>query len=642
MQPVDDVETDAVALADQLEKLDPSGESGIGQLFGNSFVLGLKDKVAGLAGGVGGMIRGEGYSRGYEVSRRAQEILEERARERTGAFGTAAEIAGSVGTGVLAKAPAAASVAGRIVQGAKEAGTLAAIQGVGDSEADSFTGTAADAIKSGALGAGVGGAATGLVEIGRGVLRAGRAALRGASSAMDDEPARAAKQVYDKLIADGLTPEQAAARMNTRDTALINVADENTLGLGRAAAAKPGDGRTILTKALDGQQKLSRTKVLDAVSDAFPDGGKTFNNRVADMVTTRSNLGRQQYEAAFAKNFGDIHAMVFDDIAKRIPPEAARNAMKIAQAEGRPFGEQLIASIDDAGGVVFKRAPSLREWHYIQRGLRSAKDAAYRGGVGEVGTAYSALHKELLGAMDEASPLYAKARSAYSSASDMLEAIQRGREILSPSTTQNVDALVNELAGLSKAEKEMVRLGLGRQLQDIVEATPSAAGDVVKRIFGTQAKRNAIRAVFDSDSAFRKFETRLGNVAKEVKSYQYVRQGSRTSIVDAEKADAGALAEAASAAAASVTAGPGATLISGALRVLKGLGGMDEGVAREVAKLLVERDPAVVRKALTTPARKAAGQAARSALLEKARPLVRAITVGGSSTAGAEMAVGPR
>lgn len=632
----DGIEADAVALADQLEKLDPGGESGIGELFGNSFVLGLKDKVAGLAGGVGGMIKGDGFSRGYQVSRRAQEILEERARERTGVAGKAAELVGSVATGVLAKAPAAATTAGRILQGGREAGTLATIQGVGDSEADSVGGMATDAAASGLMGAGLGAGFTGLVEAGRAAIAGTRAAWRGARNALDDPAERAGRQVYDKLIADGLTPDQAAARMAKRDTALVNVGDENTLGLARAASAKPGEGRTIINKALDGQQKVSRQKVIEAVSDAFPDGGKSFNNRVADIVTTRANLGKTQYEAAFTKNFGSEHAMVFDDIAERLPAEAVRNAQKIAVAEGRPFGEQLIASIDDAGGVAFKRAPSLREWHYIQRGLRSAKDAAYRNGVGEVGTAYGALHKDLLKAMDDAQPLYAKARKAYSSASDMLDALQRGREILQPTTTKNVDALVTELGDLSKAEREMVKLGLARQMQDLVESTPDQAGNMVKKLFGTQAKRSAIRAVFDSDSAFRKFENELGNIAKEAKAFNYVRQGSRTSFVDAEKADAGALAEAAGAAADAASGGVGSTLVRGALRILKNVGGMDENVAREVAKLLVEKDPAVVKAALAAPAGKAAGQQAVTSLLAKARPFVRAATVGISSTVGSE------
>lgn len=638
----DEIERKAIEQADQIEKY--GGETGASDLFGNSFTLGMQDKVAGLAGGVGSLITGNGFKQGYNVSRRAQEILEERARARSGSLGTAAEIAGSVGTGVLAKGPAAVSAVGRILQTGREAATLGAMQGVGDSRSDTLAGTAGDALVSGAVGGATGAALGTAVEVGRGLYNAGRAAVRGAGSVMDDATGRAERKVYQALVDDGLSPDQAVARMANRDTALINVADENTLGLGRAASAKPGPGRTTLNSALDAQQRASRGNVQAAVDDALGGADIPFNQRVADMIKTRSNLGKTAYDKAFAKNFENGHSMVFDELAARIPGEAVRNAQKIAKAEGRALGEQLVASIDDAGNVTFARAPSIREWHYIQRGLRSAADSAYRSGVGEVGTAYKSLHKELLGAMDEASPLYKTARAQYSSQSDMLDAIQRGREILLPTTTKNVDALGDELAGLSKAEKEMVRIGLARQMQDMIEATPDAAGDMVKKIFGTQAKRSAIRAVFDDSQKFRAFEAKMGAIAKEVKSFQFVRTGARSSFVDAEKQNAGILADAAGTVMDLGTKGVVGTTISATAKILKNLGGMDDSVAAQVAKLLVERNPDVVKQALTGPASRAASQAARAALVSQARPFARALAVGTGATTGSAVGTmgGPR
>lgn len=646
--PADDFETKAAALADYLEATPIGQEAPDDQLFGNAFVLGLKDKVAGLSAGVGGAIRGklgndvpvDGFLEGFSVGRRAQEILEERARERSGGMGKVAEVTGSLASGVLARAPIAASWMGKILQGVREAGTLATIQGIGDSEGETVAEVAGDAVKSGASGAAIGGALTGTVEGLRGLAKAGRSVIRAAGSAMDDETGKATRKVFRALQDDGVTPSQAAARMSRRDTALINVADENTLGLARAASAKPGEGRTTLNRALDLQQKSSPEKVMAAVGDALGGADKSFNRRVADMVRTRANLGKTQYGNAFRANFNKAAQgaeATLEGLLPRIPQEALTNAQRIAKAEGRPFGQQLVASIDDAGTVAFSRAPSLEEWHYVQRGLRSAADNAYRSGVGEVGSAYKALHKEVLGAMDASSPLYAKARKAYAGQSDLIDAIQRGREVLAPSTTKNVDALVDEIADLSKGERDMMKIGLARQIEDMIGATPDRAGDMVKKIFGTGSKRDAIRAVFDSDKAFRNFETKMANIAKEAKSFQFVRTGSRTAFVDAEKKDAGILADAASGVVDMSTGGVGSTALRGAAKILRDLGGMDEGVAREVAKILVERDPDVVRNALSTATNRANNQAARTLLLSRARPFVRALTVGASKDAGAKV-----
>jgi hypothetical protein len=633
----DPIEGKASALADQWEKL--GGQSGAGELFGNSFTLGLKDKVAGLAGGVGGLLTGEGFREGYNTSRRAQEIMEERARERSGNLGKAAEIGGAVTTGVLAHAPAAATALGRAWQTGKEAGKLGLVQGVGDSQSDTWAGTAGDALASGTTGLVAGSVLSGMVDIGRGAFNAGRATLRGLGSIADDETGRAGRKVFKALSDDGVTPERAAARMNNRGTALINVADENVLGLARAASAKPGEGRRVLNSALDAQQRNSQGRVLQSVENMLGGGDVPFNRRLAQMIQTRGQNGNRLYEAAFQQNFRNGHSLAFDRLARRVPGEAVRNAQRIAQAEGRPFGEQLVASISDAGEVTFRREPSLREWHYIQRGLRSATDAAYRNGIGEVGTAYRNLHREILNAMDAANPTYRQARRAYATESEMVDALRTGREILNPANVRNVDQLADGIAQMSNAEREVMRIGLARQMQDMLQTTPDAAGDMVKKIFGNQAKRNAIRAVFGNDREFRAFQAQMANIAKEAKSFQYVRTGSRTSFVDAEKQDAGILADAASGAVDMVTGTPVNTTLRAASKLLKDLGGMDEGVAREVARILVERDPNVVLRALTQSSRRAQNQTARNALLQRAAPIARALSVGGGAEIGSQMVV---
>lgn len=630
-----DGEMKAIEKADQKEAF--RGQAGSGELFGNSFVMGLQDKVAGLAGGVGGLFNGEGFSQGYNTSRRAQEIVEERARERSGGAGQIAEVGGALATGALLKAPQAASFLGRIGQTAKESGKLGLIQGGGDTEKTDLPGVATDIAMSGATGFSLGAGLGSAVEAGRGIVRGGRAIAQGVGSIADNEAGRAGRKVSQALANDGVTPSQAAARMSTRDTALINVGDENLLGLGRAAAAKPGEGRKLMTKAMDAQQKGSQDRVMTAVNQSLGQNSPmSFNMRVAKMVEDRSSKANAMYEPAFAKNFANGHSLKFDNIAKRVPGEAVRNAQRIAHAEGRPFGEQLIASISDDGAVAFKRAPSLREWHYIQRGLRSATDAAYKGGVGEVGTAYKSLHRELLGAMDEASPLYRSARKAYASQSDLLEALNRGREILTPQTTRNVDSLADEIAGMSASEREMMQIGLARQMQDMLQATPDAAGDMVKKIFGNQAKRSAIRAAFGNDTKFRAFEAEMARAAKEAKSFQYIRQGSRTSIVDAEKSAAGIASEAAGAV-ADIAGGGGVNLtLRATAKMLKDMGGMDEGVASEVAKILISRDPNLVVNALQPSTARMNNQAARTELMRKVGEITRALKVGVASSGSAD------
>jgi hypothetical protein len=359
------------------------------------------------------------------------------------------------------------------------------------------------------------------------------------------------------------------------------------------------------------------------------------------MIRDRGARASNVYEKAFARNFGKNHSPVFDDLAERVPAEAVRNAMRVAKAEGRPFGQQLVASIDDATGMVsFSRQPSLREWHYIQRGLRSAADSAYRQGVGEVGTAYKSLHRQILNAMDDANPLYKAARGSYASESQMIEALQTGRDIMKPGQLNNIDALADTFRAMSKPEKEMVRTGLARGLEDMIQSTPSEAGDVVRKIFGTPQKRAAIRTIFDNDTKFRAFEAQMGRMAKQAKAYKFVRTGSRTSFVDAEKEAFGVANDVAGAMMDAASGSPVNATIRGLSKLIGNRTGMSEEVAAEVAKILTSQDPNFVMSALSKSSQRAAGGKINAELERRIGAIMRGGIVGGAAATGSSVVQG--
>jgi hypothetical protein len=641
----DPIEQKATALADYQEKIG-RGESA-GGLFSGGFALGLKDKVSGAANALTGLLpgsqpwNGETVGEDYKIGRRAQEILEERARSRSGALGAAAEIAGNVAGGALAKAPAAIGALPRIAQTAREAGILGTIMGAGDSRSESLGGVAGDAVMGGAIGAGLGGALGGALEVARPVIKGAVAGTRAVTGLGGNTEARAAKRVVQALSADDMTPGKAAARMATRGQSLVNIGDENVMGLGRAVSARPGPGRQTINKALDAGQAARPDRAIAAVQSTLGGADQPFNIRVASMVQQRGQQANRAYQAAFQRNYGANHAAIFDDLQRRVPGEAVRNAMRVAQAEGRPFGQQLIASIDDASGnVTFRRAPSIEEWHYIQRGLRSAMDSAYRSGAGEVGTAYRGLHRQLLDAMDSANPLYKAARRSYATQSQLLEALQRGREIMRPETLNNLDQLADDFTRMSKPEREMMRLGLSRGLEDAVSSTPSTAGDVVNRIFGTPQKRQAIRTLFESDSAFRQFEVQMRRLAKEASVFKNIRTGSRTAFVEAEKDTAGNLAEAAGNIMDVGTGNVAGPIRRGLSKMLGNLGNMDEQTAARVAEILISEDPQFVVRALASQTNRNANQQITNELLSRAFRIARggAAVMGGAG--GASIASG--
>jgi hypothetical protein len=643
---MDPITQKATALADYQEKI--GFGKGSGDLFINQFGFGLQDKIDGVAGAVGGGLTrlglgkeqpwtGASLAEDYAISRRATEILEQRAKERTGALGTAAEIGGAILTGTALRAPAAATAGARILQTGKEAAKLGTIQGAGNSEAESLTGVAGDALTSGALSAVLGAGLQGGLEVARPLIKGATAVGRSVRGLTDNTDARAARRVAQALEADNMTAGKAAGRMQRGGSSLINVADENTMGLGRAAAARPGPGRTMMNRSLDAQQATRATRAMDAVGDGLSsNAAQPFNRQVASMIQQRGAQANKAYQAAFNQNFSKGHSMAFDSLQKRVPAEAMRNALKVAQAEGRPFGQQLVASIDDAtGNVTFRRAPSIEEWHYIQRGLRSSMDSAYRSGAGEVGTAYKSLHRELLNAMDAANPTYKMARQAYATQSQLLDALNRGREIMKPAILNNLDQLADDFTRLSKPEQDMMRLGLSRALEDSISSTPDQAGNVINKIFGTPQKRAAIKTLFKNDTAFRKFEMQMRQLAKEAGVFKNIRTGSRTSFVDAEKEAASNVDEVASSL-MDMAARPVNATLRGLSKLLVGRGNMDPETAARVAQILVSEDPSFVMRALSAQTNTRAGQQAFDQLMSRAFRAVRGGTAALGAAAGSQ------
>lgn len=595
---------------------------------GNAITLGWGDELAGAVfapfEAAYDWAKGDGFDlkRGYERARDRGQAYTDQAREEHPVASFTGEMAGAlVGGAPVAKGIDAALQGTRLATQtiprlAAEGATLGAIYGAGDSRPGERT--------DGAITGGIAGGIVG------GAIPAGAKAFGAVKNRAPAPVRKAAKRIMESLGADDLSLDKALGRMQRRGGTFMEAGDDNLLGLGRSISTNPGPGRNVINKGLDRGQAARAGKIMSAVDDGLGGGDISFNRRLDAMKASKSKVANKLYNQAFEKNFPNGHLMEFDQIQSRLPADAVRNAQKVAQAEGRPFGEQLIASIDDASNTVtFRRAPSLREWHYIQRGLRTSTDQAFKSGAGEVGTAYSGLRKELLAAMDKSNPLYKSTRETYATASQMEDALQRGREILKPGTLNNLDTLADDLASMSKQERQMMRLGLARSIEDNVLSTPDAAGNAVNKIFGTPQKRTAIRSLFENASDFRKFELEMRQLAKAAKGFGRTRMNS----VSGEKlAEVGAFNNAIEFGEPLAEISTGG-YIRGTINLVKKIMGkakVDNKMALQVAKILMEKDPEVVRAALSGN-RQAAAQ-----LSERVRVLIPGISAEAGKLVGAQ------
>lgn len=155
---------------------------GAGDVYKDSFTLGLQKPVAGLATGVGNMLTGKsGFGEGYVAGTGAYDDWLEQAKKDTGWGGTAASIAGSLTPGAAGK-----TLAKGVMPVMRAAAELGAVEGAARNSED---------VGSAGMGA-VGGAATGAATAG--LLSAAGQLLPGARRA----------RLAEREAARGIPPDQ--------------------------------------------------------------------------------------------------------------------------------------------------------------------------------------------------------------------------------------------------------------------------------------------------------------------------------------------------------------------------------------------------------------------------------------------------
>lgn len=443
----------------------------------------------------------------FEAGQEAQQGATERyrvrdvlAREQNPGMYTGGEIAGVIGTGAALGGAGGLSLAGkaagkglgtRVAAGAAEGAAYGGAYGAGGAdEGDRLQGAAAGAAAGGAAGAALPVAIAG----GRSAINRGMSGYRQVFNPGREAQIRVQNAMARDAGAVAINSSDAAtARLNQQPILNVDRGGETTRALARSATNTSPEARAAFQRATSDRFETQGNRVVRFLSRIT--GGAVDDLRLQDDLERQARaMNKTAYDRAYAVNFGDSHPVALDALQSRIPADALRNAMRVAQAEGRPFGEQLVASIDDAANTVrFRRAPSMREWDYIQRGLRSATDQAYRSGAGEVGTAYRGLRRELLDTLDSINPAYRQARQGAAAAFGAENALEAGRKFAA--TTRNTPEMARAVKSMSPAEKKVFQTGFASELIDRTKASRDRA-NIINSLFGSQESRDKMLLTF--------------------------------------------------------------------------------------------------------------------------------------------------
>ncbi|WP_298966134.1 hypothetical protein [uncultured Roseibium sp.] len=588
---------------------DQSRVSGAADSFTQGVTFGFGDELTAIEAGVLGRTPDGGwfdYSKSfgerYDDALKAERGQQDDFRRENPITATAAELAGGLATGVGA-AKGGATIVGRMAgqplkrrigAGVVEGGAYGAAYGTGNADENSrIEGALSGAATGAVLGGTIPVAGAGARKLAAPIANK----IGKARNPISAQNSAAAERIMSDANKAGLQADDLI--QGVREGRSIGQQDVMLGDLTRAVKRQPGEGRKVINDALNKGYTANNEATKDSAMSGL-NAADNFYKWRDGFARSKSKNAKAAYGSAFKQNWGSKGPpFALDGIVQsgRIPAEALRSAQKIAQAEGRPFGKQLVASIDDAtGAATFSRLPSLEETELIRRGLASAASKNFRSGDGSVGAAYRNLEQEIRGILDDASPALKSVRKSYATASQIQEAADEGLGLLNKSA----DEIEYIVSTKSKHEIEALRMGLASDLKHRIERG-HLNRDAVRQVFGSERQRRALQALWPSKAGFEKFRKQMENASEFSAFRQNVQGNSRT---QQDLADSGALGGGLGGAARNLMVGnvKGAAvdaLISFSGRFVNPAKGLPPQQLKRMAEILVETDPTKVQALLS-------------------------------------------
>lgn len=531
--------------------------------------MGWSDEAVAAATALIDMVmRGEGYEEARSHNLAAIRDRLDQYKQENPNSALAAELAGSMTAGPAAGTKLAASLLGRMAQGGKYGGLTGGITGAGNAEEDRLT----QSWKGAAVGAGVGAG----IPLAVGAVRAAASPFTKTVSAAVNPEGRAVNQLQRDMARDGVTP--AAARQQLDDAAaagapmtLGDIGGRNVMGLGRAVASGKGAGSERYNAFLEARRLEAPERVMENVKTALGDAD-AFYPTVERIIANRKAIAEPLYEAAYAKAAPDT-PLIRSILSTPAGQSAVRNAERLSANEGIQF------------------AQNVRGLDLVKRSFDDMIDAAKRAGGANDARVLTGMKDRLVKEIDRKVPEYRTARQAFSSESQIKDALERGRELLRPGNSP--EQIVKELHAMSSAEREAARLGMARQLRDVFDNPSHTTSNLAKLIYSNRSKQ-IIDALFPNQTAAQQFRANMIREHAMLKRGQQVQGGSNTVNKGIEGEDAGLL-EAGVDIIRRPVGGTIDAVLSGGRRLAKGV---NEKTANVLGDILSSTDPARQRQIL--------------------------------------------
>lgn len=409
----------------------------------------------------------------YRHAKAFEDVSLDEARRQQGLLGHAAEIAGSVGSGLgLARAgitlvAKSAGALGRLFGLAGEGAAYGGVSGFfegGNSLSDRMRGAGAGAAMGGLAGAAVPVAAAGLGTVAAPVISNLRARMNPAGAAAS----QVARALADsgRTVGDVAADVAAAARAGQPEYTIADALGNPGQRLLSTVARSPGPGRTMAVEFLETRQAGQGRRIIDALAEGL--------QAPATAAQTKAALEAER-KAAAAANYGLARQQagavnvtpaikIADDflepgVNKIVNPgsQIADNSVEAAVRRARSYltdGRSMVVSHPQAF------AAKLEIDHLIDAGTPAQQRVLIQ------------IRNALDDQLAASSPSYAKARDLYRQQSKIIDAIEPGQIAAQRGRFENI---LEQFRKLSEEERAAYRVGFADKLIEKIQRKASTA-----------------------------------------------------------------------------------------------------------------------------------------------------------------------
>jgi len=385
----------------------------------------------------------------------------------------------------------------------------------------------------GAMGAGFG---AGLPVVGKQAVKVVKWTGDKIGSAFSTHETKALRSIREAFDRDQVSIDQALKNLDELgdQATLGDIGGANVSLVAEDLASKPGIALNEAKQTLVARAKGQGNRIIDAVKSKLSSKADDILEAAEEIKLRMRTEASPLYDQAYATPLvmtAPLKNLLNNPLVKPL----LNKAIKTAKSD---------VTLDDAlkSGLNAEN-PNMVVWDYLKRELADEGSAAARGGKDNQGRIYKGIEKRLLAELDDQVPEYGQARAIWSDNAGQLDALDKGKNIFR-SLAKDEDFTIAEFNKLPKDQQELFRLGAGktiinmiRNTKDTLQGTPPAS--LRSRIFGSQAQRDTLKAIFPDAGEFDDFAKLMKAEGKFQENMNNILGNSRTAIRQAAGKDAG-------------------------------------------------------------------------------------------------------